>query len=114
MQKFDYESLFIRLFSDASSDRKQCSTSQLVYIVLLCDKHHRANVLHFNSYESKRIMRRDLGREIYALVVTFDYANTMKHDRERILDKIVPLQMLTYSKNIFDMITNTHLRLRRN
>ncbi len=51
MQKLDIESLHIRAFADASFAPNHYHTSQLGYIVLLCDKQDNACVLHYASYK---------------------------------------------------------------
>lgn len=73
MQKLGFDSLSVRVFSNASFTSSRDFTSQLGFIVLLFDKHHRANVLHFNSYKSMRITRSVLGNEIHEFADAFDY-----------------------------------------
>ncbi len=63
MQKLDFESLHFRLYADASLATSLDHTSQLRYIVLLCDKLDNACVVHYTSYKSHRVARSVLGAE---------------------------------------------------
>ncbi|MEM1283154.1 MAG: reverse transcriptase domain-containing protein [Chlamydiota bacterium] len=105
MQRLDRDSLYIKVYSDASFANNPNLSSQLGYIVLLCDKFERCNILHFTSYKSRRIVRSVLGAEVYAMADAFDYAFTLKQDLEIILNQKVPLRIITDSKSLFDIIT---------
>ena len=104
MQKLDRESLHLRVYSDASFANNADLTSQLGYIILLADKYGKCNVLHYASYKSRRVTRSVLGAEVYAFADAFDFAYVIKHDLEEILGQRVPLQMLTDSRSLFDVI----------
>ncbi len=105
MRKLGLDSLHIRAFADASFASNQGHTSQLGYIVLLCDKHDNVCVLHYASYKSRRVARSVLGAETYAFADAYDFAYCAKRDLEDILDRTVPLEIYTDSKSLFDVIT---------
>ena len=104
-QKLDCESLHLKVYSDSSFANNEDLSSQLEYIVLLCDKSNKCNILHFSSHKSRRIVRSVLGGEVYAFADAFDYAYTMRHDLQRLLGRNIALQMFTDSKSLFDVIT---------
>ncbi|MEM6805930.1 MAG: hypothetical protein AAF696_31325 [Bacteroidota bacterium] len=105
MRKLDLDSLYIKVYSDASFANNPNLSSQLGYIVLLCDKNDNCKILHYTSYKSRRVVRSVLGAEVYAMADAFDYSYKLKHDLETILDKHIPLRIITYSKSLFDIIT---------
>lgn len=107
MQKLYINSLHLKVFSDSSFANNLDLSSQLGYIVLICDKHDRCNIIHYSSHKSRRIVRSVLGGEIYAFADALDFAYTTKHDLEAMLDRQIPLQMLTDSKSLFDVITKS-------
>ena len=72
----DLDTLHLRVYSDASFASNDDSTSQLGYIILLCDANDRCHVLSFSSKKSKRNVRSIMAGEIYALSAAFDHAIT--------------------------------------
>ncbi len=105
MCKLDPKSLHIRAYTDASFSNNPDHSSQLVYIVLLADKHNNACVLHYASCRSHKVARSVLGAETYAFAEAFNFACCAKRDLEMLLDRCVSLTILTDSKNFFDVIT---------
>lgn len=100
----DRKSLHLRAYSDGSFVNNQDSSSQLGYIVLLCDGNDNCNVIKFRSFKSKRVVRSVLGAEVYSFAEAFDAAFVIKTDLERILDTELPLSMLTDSNSLFDVM----------
>lgn len=103
-QPLDLDSLYIRVYTDASFANNADQSSQLGYIVALCDKFNRCNVLSFRSYKSRRVVRSVLGGEIYAFADGFDVAYMLRFDLESILNRTLRLCILTDSKSLFDTI----------
>ncbi len=58
------ENLHLKVFSDASFANNPDYTSQLGYLIFLCDSIHRANLLQYTSYKSKHVVRSILGGEV--------------------------------------------------
>lgn len=106
MQQLEKETLQLGVFSNESFANNRDLSSELIYIVLLCDMSGRAKLLHYSSHRRRRVDRSALGREIYAFADAFDYASGMKHDVEMILNNRVLLQICTDSKKLSDINTN--------
>lgn len=71
-RKLDMNSLRIKIFSDSYFANAEQKT-QLGYIVLLCDGTRRANVLHYASYKSKRILKLAMGGGVFAFADVLEY-----------------------------------------
>lgn len=104
-EKLDLNSLHIRVYTDGSFADNDDLTTQLGYIVLLCDDHDRCNVLNFSSHKSRRVVRSVLGGETYAFADGMDFGLSMKYDIEAMIDRKIPLRLFTDSKSLFDVIT---------
>jgi len=103
--KLERESLLLRVYADASFASNDDLSSQLGYIVSLCDSEDRCHVLTYRSKKARRIVRSIMAGEVYAFADAFDAAYILKHDLERAYGQPLPLVMLTDSKQIFDVIT---------
>ena len=101
----DDDTLSLRVYTDASFGTNEDFSSQLGFVVLICDASNRCHVLEFSSKKSKRIVRSILGGKVYAFTEGFDCAYMLKDDLEGLYRKKIPIQMRTDSKQIFDMIT---------
>lgn len=60
-QKLDPETLHIRVYADSSFANNEDLSTQLGYLVLLCDARKRCNVLHYSSHKSRRTVRSVMG-----------------------------------------------------
>jgi len=98
-------SLHLRVYADASFASNDHMSSQMGFIVLLCDGADRCHVLTYASKKARRVVRSIMVGEVYAFADTFDAAYILKHNLERVYDQPLPLVMLTDSKQIFDVIT---------
>lgn len=101
----DRATLHLRVYADASFASNDDLSSQLGYIVLLCDRMDRCHVLTYSSKKARRFVRSIMAGEVYAFADAFDAAYIIKHDLERIYRQRLPLVMLTDSKQMFDVIT---------
>ena len=99
------ETLHLCVYADSSFASNDDLSSQLGYIVLLCDGHSRCHVMTYSSRKSRRVVKSIMAVEVYALADAFDAAFIIKHDLERIYDQHLPLVMLKDSKQMFDVIT---------
>ncbi|CDF36767.1 unnamed protein product [Chondrus crispus] len=99
------DSLHMRVYTDASFAGNDDLSSQLGFIILLCDTSDRAHILEYSSRKSKRVVRSILGGDVYAFASGFDRAFILRHDLETIFGMKIPLHMLTDSLQMFDVIT---------
>lgn len=97
--------LHVRVYADASFAGNDYLSSQLGFIVLLCDKHDYEHILDYSSKKSKRVVRSILGGEVYAFADGFERAFMLRHDLQTIYRKKIPLHILTDSLQMFDVIT---------
>ena len=94
-------------FADSSFAKKLDLSSQLGVMIVLSDSSGRANLMHYNSYKSKRVVRSVRGGEMYAFDDAFDAAFSIRHDLQRLLKKDVRLTLLTDSMSLFKVIVNS-------
>lgn len=95
------------VFSDSSFANTPSLSTQLGYIIVLTDKNGTANVLHYASYRSKRIVRSVLGGETHAFADSFDMAYTMRNYLNRIFERYIAMTMLTDSLSLFKVLINS-------
>lgn len=81
-RRLDEKSVHIRVYTDSSFADNEDLTTQLGFLILLCDADGRCNVLHFGSHKSRRVVRSVMGGEVYAFVDGMDFGLTIKHDLE--------------------------------
>lgn len=101
------------MYSAASYADNRDASSQLGYIVFLCDKSNTAQPIAWSSHKSKRATRSVLGSETMALADGFDAAYALRHDIERMTGKRIPLSVFTDSLSLFDVITKATLTAER-
>ena len=103
--KLDAISLKILGFSDASFANNSDLTSQLGHIFFLADSTNAVVPLSFKSYKSRRVTRSVMSGEVIAFSDMFDIAISMSVELSKILNRKVPMQLLTDSKSLFDVIS---------
>lgn len=104
-RRLDTDSLHLRVYTDSSFANNEDLSTQLGYLVLLCDARKRCNILHYSSHKSRRVVRSVMGGEVYAFADGFDFGITIRHDLQRIIGKKLSLSIFTDSKCLFDVIT---------
>lgn len=104
-ERLNEDSLQLRVYTDASFGTNRDYSTQLGYIVMLCDKYNKAHMLDFESRKCKRITRSVMGGEVYAFTEGFDCSFLLRHDLQRLYGKLILLQIRTDSKQMFDVIT---------
>jgi hypothetical protein len=72
--KLELETLSLRMYSDASYANNADGSSQLGYIIFLCDASRACQPRFWSSKKSKRVTRSVLGSETMALANGFDVA----------------------------------------
>jgi hypothetical protein len=103
--KLDRKNLSLRVYSDASYANNSDGTSQIGYIIFLCDASGSCQPLFWSSKKSKRVTRSVLGSETMALADAFDMAFTIRHDLQNITLLQIPIIILTDSLSLFDVLT---------
>ena len=82
----DEETLHLRVYADAFFASSDDLSSQLGYIVLLCDGHSRCHVMTYSRRKSRRVVKSIMAGEVYAFADALEAAFIIKHSLERIYD----------------------------
>lgn len=104
-QRLDVATLQIRIYTDGSFGDNDDQTTQLGYLILLCDKYNKCNIIQFTSHKSYRVVRSVLGSETIAFADGLDNGLALSHDLNSILQARLPIRLYTDSKSLFDVIT---------
>lgn len=80
-------------------------TFQIGYLSLLCDKNDNCNVIDCAGRKSKRVVRSIMGGELHAFTDAFNADIVLAVDLSRAVERKLPIQMFTDSKQVFDVIT---------
>lgn len=105
--KLDLDTTSLVVFSDAGLAGNFDLSSQIGFVIALVDGNGKANLLDYSSRKCRRITHSSLAGEIMALTAGFDAAFAIRHDLERITNRTFPLQVMTDSKGLFDMVTKS-------
>lgn len=100
----DIDTLKVIGFSDGSFANNADLTSQLGYIIFLGDNTGRVAPIQFKSYKAKRVTRSAMASEVIAFSDMSDYAITLAMELNSLLNKNIPVHLLTDSKCLFDVI----------
>lgn len=99
------DSLYLKVYVNASFVTNKDYSSQIGYIVILCDKSGSCHILDYCSRKSRRVARSIMGGEVMSLSAGYDRDSVMKHDLIAVYIKYTPMLMLTDSKQLFDAIS---------
>ena len=100
-------SIRIVAYSDVAFAKNFDLTSQLGRIILLIDGSGKAVPISFKSYKSRRVTCSVLSAEVIACADKFDDAYALPSQIEQTLRRGVPMQLLSDSKSLFDIISKS-------
>jgi len=103
--KLDRETLRVVGYSDASFANNYDLSTQLGVICFLVDGDENCVPIHFKSYKSKRVVRSAMAGEVIAFSDLFDVAAALASELEVLYKRKIPVQLLTDSKCLFDVIS---------
>ena len=92
-------------FADASFANNHDISTQLGHLCFLVDKHNNAVPVHFKSYKSRRVVRSALAGEFIVFSDMFNISKTLSAEISELLARSIPVQLLTDSKSLFDVIS---------
>lgn len=104
-RRLDPATLHFRVYSDASFADNEDLSTQLGFLVLLCDGMDRSNILHYSSHKSRRVVRSVMGEETYSMADGTAFTLTIRYDLQKMLYTNLTVRLYTDSHCIFDVIT---------
>ena len=110
----DKKSIHILIFSGGSFSGNDDSSSQIGYIIFICDEEGNTAPIDFSSTKSRRVVRSVLGAETFALANSCDTAIVLQHDLKQILKRTLKIKILTDTETLFNvMIKNANTTEKR-
>jgi hypothetical protein len=90
------------VFTDSSFANNYGFTLQIGFVIILADKHNKANIIHWSLIKCKRVTQSVLASELYGIAHGFDIGAIIKSTLEKIL-QIETLSLLLYtdSKSLY-------------
>lgn len=84
-------------------------------VILMTDKYHTANVIHYTYHRWKRITRSVMAADVHARVLPFDHAFVIMDMVKQAVGRSVYMEVATDSKTLVNIVANdgaaTELRL---
>lgn len=100
----DLNSIFLAVFSDAGFATNMHSKSQLCFVVTPADKSNRANITDYTSFKAKQVTRIVVAGKLFALVLAFDFASTVRAASTNVFGRTIPMTLFTDSKSLYDRV----------
>lgn len=101
----DAETLYIRVYGDASFASNDDMASQIGSLSLLCDKNVNCKVIDYASRKSKRVVRSVIEGDLYACTDATHAKIVLSVDLSRAVGRKLPIHMFTDCKQVFDVET---------
>ena len=93
------------IFTDVSFANNKDLSLQIGYVIVLTDRNHSTNIIHWLSIKYKRVTRSVLASELYGLAHGFDIGAAIKSTIQNILQlEQLPLVLCTDSKSLYDYL----------
>lgn len=102
----DIESLELRVYADSSFANNEDLSSQIGYVVFLCDKHDNCALVSWCSKKSRRVTRSVMAAELFALSAAYDIEYSIRHTLSTLLQRTVEMRLYTDSQSLWDALTS--------
>eukprot|EP00171_Calliarthron_tuberculosum_P003124 IDg3124t1 len=99
------KSIRVVCYSDSSFANNHDLSTQLGVIVLQADDSGSSVSIHFKYCKSKRVVRSAMAGEVIAFSDLFDIASTLTSELQAIYRRDIPVQLLTDSQSLLDVIS---------
>jgi hypothetical protein len=93
------------LFTDASFANADGNRSQLGFAIVVIDAQERANLVHYGSSRSKRVVRSIMAAELHALIYVFYQAYVVKSMLDELWNTDVQIDACVDSRTVFNTVT---------
>lgn len=102
----DLMNLRIVVYADGSFANLKDKGSQIGYVISHVDTSGRISILNFKSHKAYRVVKSAMASETLAFAAAFETDFLLRRQIETVIDRHVPLLMLTDSKCLFDVLTS--------
>lgn len=106
-QKVDIQTRITVMFAGSSFANNDDYSTQIGFVIFLVDRANRAKWLTFSSHKFNRVVRLVLGGKAHAMADVFDDSFLLKYDLEWMLDRKIPLCLLIYLQNLFNVVVKS-------
>ena len=105
IEKLNQESLRVRGFADAPFANNADLSTQLGNVCFIGDDTGAVVPISFKSYKSRRVTRSSMAGEVIAFSDLLDVAAVLTAELQALTGAKVPVQLLTDSNSLFDVIS---------